>query len=317
MLGEIDEVCDDGNTVDGDGCSADCQTVDVDQLCIRATALTLGAPTMGDTTGGRDGLMSSCQALSARAQLYEVTPPGPGRLRLHLTSPTTQTLSARSTCADAASELGCKNDFSGPTDEELIVQITDATPAPLTVMVSASNVLEQGPFTVTAEFTPEQCGDGIIAGHEVCDDANTTANDGCSADCRTIEYDFFCAQAPTLSTSATNAGTLDGAATLFEASCAADAGATIHPTQLYTYVAPAAGNLHLQLVDGTGLSVLAVRDGCDTPAASPELACAPGFVGGEIDVAVTAGQSITVAVVSFLSDINIGTFTVDAAFTPR
>src|SRR5262245_7439775 len=31
------------------------------------------------------------------------------------------------------------------------------------------------------------CGDGIVAGDEVCDDGNTLSCDGCSADCRSDE----------------------------------------------------------------------------------------------------------------------------------
>ena len=35
--------------------------------------------------------------------------------------------------------------------------------------------------------TPVVCGDGIVAGDEVCDDGNTLSCDGCSADCRSDE----------------------------------------------------------------------------------------------------------------------------------
>jgi cysteine-rich repeat protein len=35
--------------------------------------------------------------------------------------------------------------------------------------------------------TPVVCGDGIVAGDEVCDDGNTVSCDGCSADCRSNE----------------------------------------------------------------------------------------------------------------------------------
>lgn len=35
--------------------------------------------------------------------------------------------------------------------------------------------------------TPVVCGDGIVAGDEVCDDGNTISGDGCSADCRSDE----------------------------------------------------------------------------------------------------------------------------------
>jgi cysteine-rich repeat protein len=316
-VGEINEVCDDGNTMDGDGCSSDCKAVDVDWLCGEAETLGLDASITATTATGRDGLMSSCQSLSARAQLYTVTPPGPGRLRLHLTSPTTQTLSARTTCADSASELGCRADFGVPTDQELIIQVTDTTPTPITVMVSAMTVLEEGTFTITSEFDAEQCGDGVLEGREACDDTNTDANDGCSADCRSIEYDYYCTESPVLSTSATNTGTHVDAPTLYEASCAADDGVSLHPTQLFTFVAPTAGNLHVKLMDGTSFAVLTVRDGCGAPADAPELACRPAFLDGELDVPLTANQSITIAVISYFLDNNLGDFTLDAMFSPQ
>lgn len=37
------------------------------------------------------------------------------------------------------------------------------------------------------------CGDGIQAGTEICDDGNHLTNDGCSADCKSIEPGWYCA----------------------------------------------------------------------------------------------------------------------------
>jgi cysteine-rich repeat protein len=178
-------------------------------------------------------------------------------------------------------------------------------------------VLEEGTFTITSEFDAEQCGDGVLEGREACDDTNTDANDGCSADCRSIEYDYYCTESPVLSTSATNTGTHVDAPTLYEASCAADDGVSLHPTQLFTFVAPTAGNLHVKLMDGTSFAVLTVRDGCGAPADAPELACRPAFLDGELDVPLTANQSITIAVISYFLDNNLGDFTLDAMFSPQ
>src|SRR5205814_244322 len=36
------------------------------------------------------------------------------------------------------------------------------------------------------------CGDGKLGGQEVCDDANTKPDDGCSADCKTVEAGWDC-----------------------------------------------------------------------------------------------------------------------------
>jgi cysteine-rich repeat protein len=317
VKGEINETCDDGNTMDGDGCSGDCQTVNEGYLCTHATTLATGTSAQGDTSTGVDGLAASCQGGTSRASLYTVTPPGRGRLRLHLTSQTAQALSLRSTCTDPASETACEGDFGQATDQDVIVQVTAGTPAAITAMVSAMTVLEEGPYTLEAEFVPEMCGDGIVAGREVCDDSNTTSNDGCSADCRTIEYGFYCTNEPALSTSATNAGTLADAPFLYASTCNADDGANLHESRLFTYTAPAAGTLTLTLTDGTSFAVLTVRDGCGTPAAAPELECRPAFLDGTITRTLASGESITAVVTSFFVGQDLGTFTLDAMFTPQ
>lgn len=313
--GEINETCDDGNQTDTDGCTNDCQTVNVPYLCNAAPTLTLGASTQGDSTDGVDGLMSSCQAGLARGAVYEVAPPGPGRLAIHLTSPSTHTLSLRTDCTDDTTEVECQGEFGVPTDTEIVLQITDTTPAAVTAMVTAMTVLEEGSYTIAAEFVAEDCGDGIMAGREVCDDGNETANDGCSADCRTIEYSYFCAQAPTLSTTTPNTGTLVDAPSLYAATCAQDDGAEIHPSRIFTYTAAVAGTLSLKLTDGTSFAILSVREGCGDPASSAETACRPAFLDGEIQVPLAADESITAVVSSYFVDDGIGTFTLEASFT--
>lgn len=315
VKGEINEVCDDGDTMDGDGCSADCQTVDESYLCSHATTLAVGTSDAGDTSTGVDGLMNSCQAGTARAELYEVTAPARGRLRIHVTSDTAQSVSLRTTCTDPATETTCVGDFGVATDQELIIQETSATPAPITVLVSSMTVLEEGPYTIETDFVAEQCNDSIIAGREVCDDGNTTSNDGCSGDCRTIEYNYYCTQAPVLSTSATNAGDLTGAPLLYAASC--DATTEPSESRLFTFTAPAAGTLDLHLTDGTSFAVLSVIDGCGSPATTPELVCRPAFLDGQLSLPLASGQSITAVVTSYFAGQNLGAFTLDATFTPQ
>src|SRR5690606_27026188 len=46
------EACDDGNTDDGDGCSADCSTIVWEEVCADLPELSLDAPNQGDTTQG-------------------------------------------------------------------------------------------------------------------------------------------------------------------------------------------------------------------------------------------------------------------------
>jgi cysteine-rich repeat protein len=311
VRGEINEACDDGNTVSGDGCSGDCQMPEYGVLCASAPELPLGGSLAGNTSTGVDGFFSSCQFGTAHGQLFQVTPPGPGQLTLHVASPTVHTISLRTACADATSELACNQSFFG--DTAVVIQVKDTDPAPVTAVVTAYTVLDEGPFTVSAEFIPATCGDGVVIGNEACDDGNTAAGDGCSADCLAFEYDVICAQAPVLSTSAPNTGDTTTSPNRFASSCA-------DPTEgsgnedLYTFVAPDTGTLHLSLED-TFLSSLAVFDGCGTPADHSELACESENTPRTVDVPLVAGQQISV-LVEGVSPLWVGTYTLTATFMP-
>lgn len=311
-LGEVNESCDDGNTESGDGCSADCQNVEYEILCESPPGLPFGVEIEGDTSNARDGFQSSCQAGRARADLFTVTPPGPGRLTLQLASASNQTLALRAACADVATEILCAERAAGGEAEEIVHQVTSTTGLALTVVVSAFTVLEEGPFAVRADFVAELCGDGVVAGAEICDDGNTVSEDGCRGDCREVEYDFYCAQAQSLSTSSANAGDTTGAPNLFANECF-EPGRPSGPDHIYHFVAPADGQLHLFL-ESPELMAVAVLDGCAPPSAVAELACNASFTLGTIDFDMTAGQAVTVLVDGFRPG-DEGAYTLHATFT--
>jgi cysteine-rich repeat protein len=296
-LGEIDEVCDDGNTASDDGCSGDCQTVEYGPICAGAPALAPDSTTAGDTAAGWDGFFSTCQAGIARADVYRFTPPGRGRLRLTLGSPTLQIMSVRTSCADGGSEVGCADNDESGAAPELIIQVTDAA-ADLTVLVSALTVLEQGPYTLDAAWTPELCGDGVVAGGEVCDDGNTASDDGCSGDCAVVEYDVYCAQAPTLVAGAPYTGDNTGGPAIYDGSCSNDFLGT-GPDRLHRFVATDDGTLLLRLDQGAADLSLVVFDGCGVPGSFPELGCSSVLGEEELEVPVTAGQELTILVEGF------------------
>ncbi|MGN6110516.1 MAG: DUF4215 domain-containing protein [Kofleriaceae bacterium] len=315
--GEINEVCDDGNTTSGDGCSGDCQTVEYGALCGDADPLALDATTTGTTLGGVDGFQTSCQFGTARGRLWSVTPPSRGRLRFVLDSATRQTVALRETCEDTATEQGCSRSRNG-SPAELIVQVTSANLGPMTAFVTAATLLEEGPFTLSAEFVAEQCGDGVTAGEEACDDGNTTGNDGCSADCRTIEYGALCALAPELSTTSPNIGDTTGGTGYFEASCSNSVYGS-GPERLYRYTAPSAGKLQLRLEPDPTAPLLdltlAVLDGCGASGTVPELGCSSVYDIEQVTVTLAAGQQILVLVEGFAAD-DLGSYTLTATFTP-
>ena len=308
VLGEVGEVCDDGNTVSGDTCRSDCQAVDVAASCAQARTLPLGGMLMGNTSTALDGFNASCQGGQARTALYRVTPPTPGRLTISVTSASFHSISLRTTCSNPATELGCAMD-SPNDDRQLVTQLTTA--AAVTVAVAAFNVLEQGPFTVRADFVPEVCGDGVIAGREVCDDGNSVSNDGCNSTCRTIEYNVVCANAPTLSTSSPNTGDTSNAPMFFENACSAQ---RTGRDQIYKFIAPRAGTLQLSLDQGNNDLGLAVFAGCGAPATMTELACSSVLgPNEEASVALTAGQRVTIVVDGFNVD-DAGAYSLQALF---
>ena len=293
-LGEIDEVCDDGNTTSGDGCSADCQTVEYGPICAGAADLAPDSTVAGDTSSAWDGFQATCQLGIARAEVYRFVPPGRGRLRLTVGGSTQHVMSVRRDCADADSELACA-DNGRIVSQELVHQVTDDA-EPLTVMVSAYTVLEQGPYSLHAEWTDEQCGDGVVAGGEVCDDGNTTSADGCRGDCLAIEYDAYCAAATPL-TVGTTTGDLTGAPHRFDSTCANDE-VPGGPDRLYRYTAPRAGTLRIHVPAADDLVSYAVLDGCGAPGTFTELGCSSSFL-LPLEVPVTQGQTVTILVEAF------------------
>jgi cysteine-rich repeat protein len=312
-LGEIDETCDDGNTVSGDGCSANCQTVEYGPICAGADAVAPNTTLTGSTAGAWDGFQASCQLGIARADVFTFTPPGRGRLRLTSNGATQHVVSLRTDCADAGSELACADDSNIP-NEQLIHQVTDAAPAPITLMVSAWTVIEQGDYSVEVEWTDESCGDGVIAGREVCDDGNTASNDGCRADCGAIEYTAACTLAPPLALDATITGDLTNAPNYFTASCSNDIYGSGVDT-LYRVTAPAAGTLRISIPESSETLTYAVLDVCGDAGTYHELACARTFIPEPIEVAVTAGQTVTVLVEGY-SPWEAGSFSLRAEMVP-
>jgi cysteine-rich repeat protein len=252
--------------------------------------------TAGDTASAWDGFFATCQLGIARAEVYRFDPPSRGRLRLTVDSPTLQVMSVRTDCADAGSEQECvSNDLFGAG--EVIHQITSV--AELTVMVSAFTVLEEGPFTLHTEFVAESCGDAVVAGLEVCDDGNTTSNDGCRGDCAAIEYDVYCAAAPALTGTVTGDNT--GGPRIYDAVCSNDIYGS-GPDRLYRYTAPANGTARFRLEQGSVDLTLAVFDACGAPATMTGLGCSSVYDVEQVEVPVTAGQTLTILVEGFGPD---------------
>jgi fibro-slime domain-containing protein len=165
-----DEACDDGNTVSGDGCAADCKTVDPGYSCIpvghpchriaRCGDGVVVPPELCDdgNQAAGDGCSSTCKV--------EIGFKCSG-------NPSTCT---HTTCGDRIIE-GAESCDDG-----------NATP------FDGCSADCQSEPNCAAGACASRCGDGIVVG-EACDDGNNLNGDGCTSDCK-IEPGFECHQPP-------------------------------------------------------------------------------------------------------------------------
>lgn len=116
------------------------------------------------------------------------------------------------------------------------------------------------PFTLTAQFTPFVCGDGLVAGGEQCDDGNLDVGDGCDDACALEPFYGTCGAATELSAGTTKiAG--DAGTSLVNSSCGHLAGVQDQPEHLYVFYPPEDGTLHVGLAS-SGPASLYARDVC-------------------------------------------------------
>ena len=184
---EVLEGCDDGNTVNGDGCSATCQKepprcgngqVEVGEQCDD-----------GNTVSG-DGCRPNCTIERCGDGIKDLleqcddgnTVSGDG-CRANCTREIcgdTITDSPREQCDDGNTVSGdgcranCTREICGDT-------ITDS---PWEECDDGNTVDGDG---CRANCKIPRCGDGITDANEQCDDGNTVSGDGCSAQCRACE----------------------------------------------------------------------------------------------------------------------------------
>ncbi len=271
----LNEVCDDGNTVSNDGCSSDCKNAELGPLCAAAEALVTGQTLQGTTLGGPTGYMGTCHNYNIiPTKIYSFLPPGPGTLSLTVSSAMNMDLVVLGDCADPASELGCHADWEQP--ERLEIKLSAAPAKPLLIEVRGHSVIDVGAFQLDATFTQALCGDGLVAGAEVCDDGNQTGNDGCSADCGAIEWPIVCAGLPALSTTAPNTGDTTKGKNLIgtDGYCSTFLGSDNEA--MFRFTAPKKGTLSLTLPETTANFALSVLDGCGAPSEAAQLSCSNG-----------------------------------------
>jgi fibro-slime domain-containing protein len=172
---EPGEFCDDGNTAEDDGCSADCKTVNLDydcsvvgEPCVKVVncgnGVLEGEEACDDgNTADDDGCSFDCAEVE---EGWVCIRPGKACVR-------------KSVCGNGERQRGeeCDDGNTGAGDGcSDLCQTESGFYCPLP----------------GEECVPQVCGDGKRVVGEVCDDGNQADGDGCSANCKTVESGWHC-----------------------------------------------------------------------------------------------------------------------------
>jgi len=194
-VAELPEVCDDGNLVAGDGCSAACTLEEggIIDACPGQPFLLTGAPGAprrisftGDTskTGAQSTGAVGCFYWNGSNMVYALKSDVAGSVKAELVAGYTKAnLHARSECSDTSFQLGCSLRES-PGAIDLAFPVKQGQWFYLYVDGHRDGSKDfAGPFTLGVTVTPASCGNDLLDGNEECDDGNGLAGDGCDATC--------------------------------------------------------------------------------------------------------------------------------------
>lgn len=140
------EVCDDGNTAAGDGCSAVCQ---VETTCDLALTAVLGANT-GNTSTSFNNNTTICDTYPqpGREQVWEFIPATSGDMTVAMQSAADLSVYVRSpSCTNDVDTLDCEDNGLGGDTETLTVPVTAGQL--YFIIVDSWSLSSQGAYTVT------------------------------------------------------------------------------------------------------------------------------------------------------------------------
>lgn len=188
---EPGEGCDDGNATSGDGCSATCVVENAPDGGGACPGSAIALVPQGDrrigsvssTTANASSSFDSttCGGGNGKDLVYSITSDVAGVGRVVLDAQFDAILSARTTCASSATELGCHTTPVGGGKTELRFPVAKNVP---TFVVVDGLAGKSGSFKLDVEIGATICGDGVAQYPEQCDDGNVAAGDGCSASCQ-------------------------------------------------------------------------------------------------------------------------------------
>jgi len=177
------EACDDGNITPGDGCALDCKAIEANFACPTPGVKCVSTMVCGDgfvtgteqcddknTTPG-DGCSATCGIEPGWVC------PVPG-VSCNAAACGDGKIAGSEECDDGntANNDGCSSTCK--------LQTTTVTVNPTTTTPGSTKIENWQCLVPGAACTKTTCGNGVREGTEQCDDGNTKALDGCSADCQ-------------------------------------------------------------------------------------------------------------------------------------
>ncbi len=194
------EQCDDGNLLDGDGCSSDCVTEDGGDLPWICPVPGMGCGRCGD------GVVQEIEACDDGRSCDGGSDGGSD-----CTSDSSTCMAGGGACDPAAGD-GCSADCTAiepgylcPAGGGACVLCGDGQLDASLEECDDGNVLSGDgcnrlclleanlPWVCPEPGQPcELCGNGVVEAQESCDDGNTDSGDGCAGDCQSVEPNYNC-----------------------------------------------------------------------------------------------------------------------------
>jgi cysteine-rich repeat protein len=176
---EPGEFCDDGGTVEGDGCSGDCKTQDPEFVCP-----TPGEPCIDEVVCGSGALEGTEECDDGNATAGDGCDASCVVEAGFVCPRPDVACVAQPVCGNGVLERGERCDDANDVSSDGCTGIGDA----------AGACQPEDGFWCPAAGSPcaaVQCGDGVRSPGEQCDDGDTVSGNGCSAECKT-EAGFVC-----------------------------------------------------------------------------------------------------------------------------
>jgi len=331
-LVDAGETCDDGDTTDGDGCSATCLVEPViGDKCTDAINLTLtddgtgsgykASKTVGTYSLKADSFFpSTCGIVnsSGRDAFFKITAPTSGILKARVRDATFDASIGvqGGACALSGAMMACVDGFPGKLPEQVLVAVESGKDYWVVVDMPSTETAG-GRFTLEASIAPTICGDGIAGGTEQCDDGNTKAGDGCDATCK-LEAITGADDCPGVPLTLSGSGVRFGTMTLdtsklthsFSGKCNGSG-----PEGVVQITPDVSGTLVARAIPiGSWLPSLYARSQCTDPATDVQTLACTSYDPTKLTTTVTAGKPLWL----FLDGIDgtKGTATVTVQITP-